>query len=107
TTAAPLASSTVLVEDFIPERIDVELALADEGPEPELVDVAAAPPLEVAVEHLFGAPAAGMTVTGTVRVSGTSSLPGWSGYRFGRFDQSATSQLRSLPAGLLTNEEGY
>src|SRR5690606_21335290 len=33
--------------------------------------------------------------------------PGWPGYRFGRFDQAAASQLRSLPAGLLTNEEGY
>lgn len=107
TTAAPLATTTVLVEDFVPERIDVELSLAGEGAEPGLVDVAAGPRLQVDAEHLFGAPAAGMTVTGSVRVSGAGTLPAWPGYRFGRFDQAAESQLRSLPAGLTTDGEGH
>ncbi len=106
TTAAPLATSTVLVEEFVPERIGVELALAGGAAEADLVDAAAGPVLEVEARHLFGAPAAGMSVVGSVRLSGSSTLPDWPGYRFGRLDRSATSQLRLLPAGLLTDEEG-
>ncbi len=106
TSAAPLATSTVLVEEFVPERIDLELALAGEAPGEELLDAAAEPVLQVEARHLFGAPAAGMNVTGSVRLSGSSTLPGWPGYRFGRLDGSGASQLRLLPAGLVTDDEG-
>src|SRR5690606_29167577 len=102
TTAPPLATHTVLVEDFIPERIDVELSLAGDGP----VDPQAPPPLELAARHLFGAPAAGMNVTGTVAVAPVDSLPGWPGYSFGRFDVRSERQLQPLPAGLVTDTEG-
>ena len=106
TTAAPLASNTVLVEDFVPERIDVELALVGESNDQELVDAAAAPSLLVSAEHLFGAPAAGMTVMGSVRITGASTLPAWPGYSFGREGQQGASQFRPLPTGLLTDEQG-
>ena len=104
--APPLAVTTVLVEDFVPERIDVELALVGEASDEALVVAAASPRLQVAARHLFGAPAAGMTVTGSVRITGTSSLPGWPGFSFGQGDRSAAAQMRSLPAGLLTDEQG-
>ncbi|HET8984329.1 MAG TPA: MG2 domain-containing protein, partial [Trueperaceae bacterium] len=102
TTAPPLASSTVLVEDFIPERIDVELTLAGEG----LVDPGAAPLLVLEAEHLFGAPAAGMSVTGDVTVATVSSLPGWSGYSFGRFDVRTDTQVQPFAADLVTDAQG-
>lgn len=102
-TAPPLLSRTVLVEDFIPERIDVELTLAGD----DLLDTRAAPPLQLAAEHLFGAPAAGMSVTGTVTVAATDTLPDWPGYIFGRFDQRVDTQARPFVADLRTDAQGH
>lgn len=111
TTAAPLATRTVLVEDFIPDRIDVQLALqqgdqAIADPVTTLLDPAANPSLNVNVWHLFGAPAAGMNVSGQVIIAPADTLPGWDGYTFGRFDQRAGTQLRPLAANLVTDEQG-
>lgn len=111
TSAPPLATRTVLVEDFVPERIDVELSVVTGGEAltpgtDTLLDPNATPNLSVEVRHLFGAPAAGMSVTGQVVISPTSTLPGWTGYQFGRFDQRVDSQLRPLPADLVTDEQG-
>lgn len=102
-TAPPLVSRTLLVEDFIPERIDVEIALPGDG----LLDPAAAPSLLLSASHLFGAPAAGMSVSGSVRVAAISELPNWPGYSFGRFDQRTDTQMRPLIAGLRTDGAGH
>jgi len=102
TTAPPLAGRTVLVEDFIPERIDVELSLAGDGP----VDPAAPPPLELVARHLFGTPAAGMAVTGTVAVATVDTLPEWPGYSFGRYDVRLDTQSLPFTAHLITDAQG-
>jgi alpha-2-macroglobulin len=79
--APALASQTVLVEDFLPERIDFELTLPDAP-----LRVGDSPPLNVDVRYLFGAPGAGLDVSGQVRLRATRSLEGWEGYLFGRYD---------------------
>ena len=79
--AGPLASQTVLVEDFLPERIDVELALP-EAPL-RLGDV---PPLQVSARYLFGAPGADLAIEGEVRLRAVRGIEGWPGYLFGAHD---------------------
>ncbi len=76
-----LASQTVLVEDFLPERIDFTLEL----PEAPL-RLTDAQPLTVQADYLFGAPGADLAIEGEVRLRASRTLEGWNGYRFGRHD---------------------
>lgn len=76
-----LASQTLLVEDFLPERIDFELGLPNAP-----LRLGDTPPLTVDVRYLFGAPGAGLGVEGEVTLRSTPSLEGWDGYQFGRYD---------------------
>jgi len=79
--APALASQTLLVEDFVPERIDFTLRLPDA---PLRLDDT--PPLSVDVRYLFGAPGANLGVEGNVRLRASRSIEGWDGYVFGRYD---------------------
>src|SRR5690606_34040784 len=64
------------------------------------------PPLELVAEHLFGAPAAGMRVSGSVTVAAVDTLPNWPGYSFGRHDVRIDTQALPLAAGLATDAQG-
>eukprot|EP00903_Cladosiphon_okamuranus_P021251 g19522.t1 len=79
--APALASARVLVEDFLPERIDVTLNLP-EGP----LRAQALPDLALQADYLFGAPGAGLAVEGTLRLSQARQLDSHPGYRFGLYD---------------------
>ncbi|MBU2963607.1 alpha-2-macroglobulin family protein [Citreicella sp. C3M06] len=95
--AAPaLAASTLLVEDFTPERIDVTLAL----PQPLRA-------LEVTARYLFGAPGGDLALEGEVAVLPQTTQEAWPGYRFGRHDDDAAPQTQALPADLRTDASGF
>lgn len=79
--APPLASRTVLVEDFVPERIDVDLDL----PEGNL-QLGGRYDLAVDVRYLFGAPGADLPVEGDITLRRRTGIDGLPGYRFGRHD---------------------
>ena len=79
--APALASQKVLVEDFLPERIKVDLTLP-KGPL-TLTDL---PRLEVQTDYLFGAPAAGMKIEADLRLNASRRIDGQAGYVFGRHD---------------------
>lgn len=87
--AEPLATTTVLVEDFLPERIDFDLSLPN-------VPLRASdePPLSVSARYLFGAPGADLAVEGFVRLGPVRELPQHPGYVFGRHDDRANAQLQ-------------
>ncbi|MDP5347771.1 MAG: MG2 domain-containing protein, partial [Paracoccaceae bacterium] len=91
TEAAPLASRTLLVEDFLPERIDFDLALPD-GP----IRSGDTPPLTVQARYLFGAPGADLAVEGEVLLRGTDRIETFPLYRFGRHDDPVSPRIRSL-----------
>ncbi|NGQ90098.1 alpha-2-macroglobulin family protein [Rhodobacter sp. HX-7-19] len=100
--APPLTSTTFLVEDFLPERIDFDVALP-EGLRPgEVAEIG------VTARYLFGAPGADLAVEGEVLLRAAAGLPGWDGYRFGPHDApfSAVMQgfdpARTDAAGLAT-----
>src|SRR5690606_16601006 len=135
----PLASRTVLVEDFLPERIDFELSLESDavtgdaitgdaaqdavsgdaaqdavsggaaqaafaGPP---VDVSAPPDLRIDARYLFGAPGAGLSLSGGLAVATTTELQGWPGYQFGRHDQRIDTQRRFFEPAWATDAQGH
>lgn len=99
--APALASKTFLVEDFLPERIDFDLTMADAplalGSEP--VD------LNIAARYLFGAPGAGLAIEGEVLLRAAAGLAKFPGFVFGRHDQTFSAQMSSLEGGE-TDEAG-
>ncbi|NIZ60355.1 PAN domain-containing protein [Sedimentitalea sp. CY04] len=98
--APALASRQILVEDFLPERIDYTQELPTAGLRPG--DNA---PLTIEARYLFGAPGAGLTIEGDVSLRAATSVDGWSGYKFGRYDGRSTTQ-RSYFDGDKTDAQG-
>ena len=98
--AAPLAAQTFLVEDFLPERIDVSASLP-EAP----IRLGDAPELSVAANWLFGAPGAGLSIEGEVLLRAAGGLDRFPGYVFGRQDERFDPQVASF-AGQTTDDQG-
>jgi alpha-2-macroglobulin len=98
---AELASQSVLVEDFLPERIDFELSLP-EG----ILNASDTPELTVAAKYLFGAPGAGLNIEGEVYLTPTSELPDYPGYRFGKHDSASYGLMQSFDGGYVTDDQG-
>jgi len=97
TGAEPLAATQVLVEDFLPERIDFDMTTAPAFRLGERAEVA------VQANYLFGPPAPGLPIEGNVLVLPRAAHDDWPGYVFGRHD--AAQDARSVGFGL-DNETG-
>jgi hypothetical protein len=89
--AAPLATRTFLVEDFLPERIDFTLTAADTPL--RIGDVAE---ITLAARYLFGAPGADLNVEGETLLRAVAELPGFPGYVFGRHDEPFSATLKGM-----------
>lgn len=98
--AAALTSQTVLVEDFLPERIDFTLALADQP-----IHLGDVPQMTVDAKYLFGAPGADLAIEGEVLLRAAKELEAWPGYVFGRYDAPFDAQLSSF-GDIRTDAEG-
>ena len=94
--APALASRTFLVEDFLPERIDFDLTLADA---PLTVGAETTVDLTVAARYLFGAPGAGLRIEGEVLLRAAEGLAAFPGYVFGKHDEPFSAQMTSLDGG--------
>ncbi|MGR3455091.1 alpha-2-macroglobulin family protein [Pseudooceanicola sp.] len=92
--APALATTEVLVEDFLPERIDFEMALP-EGPLPH----DATPDLTLEARYLFGAPAGGLEIEGDIRTRPVRMLDAFPGYVFGAHDAELYPQTGYLDGG--------
>ncbi|WP_224824169.1 alpha-2-macroglobulin family protein [Cognatishimia sp. MH4019] len=95
-----LAETRILVEDFLPERLDFTLDL------PETVALGDRPPLAIEARYLFGAPAADLRIEGDVVLRAASGLDAFPGYTFGRADQPLQAVATSLPFDQKTDAEG-
>ena len=95
--AAPIAQAAFLVEDFVPERLELKLEAPAEALSPQQSGV-----IKVAGRYLYGPPAAGLAVEGEVAVrSSAKDLPGFPGYKFGLADEQFSpvrKPLEQLPA---------
>lgn len=99
--AAPVAEMPFSVEDFVPERLDLELTA-------EAAAIAAGETVPVALSgrFLFGAPAADLRVTADVVVGvDPEPFPDWAGYRFGLATEEWTA-IRGELAETRTDADG-
>ena len=99
--AAAVATQTVLVEDFLPERIDFDLALPDTP-----IGIGTSPVLTIDARYLFGAPGADLDVEGQVTLRAAEQIESWPGYRFGRYDERSSARS-SFFSGDRTDARGH
>ncbi len=100
--AQPLAETKVLVEDFLPERIDVALSMPG-GP---IALKGLTPQLDVQADYLFGAPGADLAIEGDVILRAASAVEGYAGFVFGRHDQPFQARRGGLQGGIKTDATG-
>ena len=89
--APALTAATFLVEDFLPERIDFDLSLADAP-----IRLGDAPQLTIDARYLFGAPGADLAIEGEVLLRAAQSLDAYPGYVFGRHDEPFDARQESF-----------
>ncbi|MDJ0628540.1 MAG: alpha-2-macroglobulin family protein [Rhodobacter sp.] len=99
--APAIASTKVLVEDFLPERIDFDLTLPD-----GVIRADDAPLLTVDAQYLFGAPAGDLPIEGEVLLRATRALDAFPGYRFGRYDNSVQPEVWYMSGDLRSDADG-
>ncbi|WP_312524659.1 alpha-2-macroglobulin family protein [Paracoccus sp. (in: a-proteobacteria)] len=95
-----LASARMLVEDFLPERIDFTPILPTEP-----LKAGDELPISLKARWLFGAPAAELPVEGTYWSMPRTTLEGFDNYSFGRYDDDSQPTAESLNSGE-TDAEG-
>ncbi|WP_289040747.1 alpha-2-macroglobulin family protein [uncultured Aliiroseovarius sp.] len=98
--APPLARTKVLVEDFLPERIDFDLSL------PDSIRLGDVPMLRVDARYLFGAVGADLNVEGEALLRAADGLEAFPGYRFGQYDARFDGQVTYLNSAT-TDTDGF
>ncbi len=101
TKADPLANARVLVEDFLPERIAVNIALPDTP-----LRLGRVTPITVDAQYLFGSPAADLPIEGDVALTPKRHQPDYPGYVFGPADDMPDTARRYLTQTLKTDDLG-
>ncbi|MEO8529896.1 MAG: MG2 domain-containing protein, partial [Deltaproteobacteria bacterium] len=96
-----LASTSVLVEDFLPQRIDFALSLP-EG----MLSLNEVPALSVDAKYLFGAPGADFTIEGEAVLRQMRSIAEFPGYVFGLNDTERATSYQSFDTEMRTDENG-
>jgi uncharacterized protein YfaS (alpha-2-macroglobulin family) len=95
--ADPLTQVSFLVEDYVPERLDMTLVPSD-GP----IAIDAPKTIELTSRYLYGPPAADLAVEGEIVVRASAKdLEAYPGYRFGDADEQINpvrQPLENLPA---------
>ncbi|MCP5085201.1 MAG: alpha-2-macroglobulin family protein [Rhodobacteraceae bacterium] len=99
--ADPLLERRILVEDFVPERIDFDLTVANAPV--RATDTAV---ISVKARYLYGAPGADLAAEGEVKLTAASGLKGYPGYKFGRSDQYFNPRYQSLDYAPRTADDG-
>ncbi len=92
---SPIGTKTFLVDDFVPDRTDMELKTEAKeiGPDtPATIDISG--------KYLYGAPAAGLTLEGDVVIKPTRESKAFPGYFFGLADEEASEETRQPIEGL-------
>ncbi|SON56309.1 hypothetical protein HDIA_2768 [Hartmannibacter diazotrophicus] len=87
----PVASTSFLVEDFVPERLTFDLK-----PPFDAFDRDNPGSLPIEARYLYGAPAGDLTVEGTVQIKAAPNVPGLPGVVFGLADETFEPQTAYL-----------
>lgn len=92
----PIGQVAFLVEDFVPERVDLKLEAAGSA-----IVIEQTASITATGRYLYGPPAAGLTIEGDIVVKLAKGLEGYSGYRFGMADEKiepVRQPLEGLPS---------
>src|SRR5262245_37438583 len=88
---ASVGETTFMVEDYIPERIEFDVAAKE-----KVIKAETPVELKVAGKFLYGAPASGLQLEGDMLVApAASGRPGYPGYQFGVADEETSSNERT------------
>ena len=102
--APAIGHAQFLLEDYVPERLDYQLT-------PGAAYAAAGEPIPVSLDarFLYGAPAAGLDVTGAIRLQGVAgaALPGHPGFVAGLVDQTFDPVEVQFPNKAETDDKGH
>src|SRR6185436_200957 len=100
--ANPIAQTAFLVEDFVPERLELKLDPAVPALNPQEPGT-----IKLAGRYLYGPPAAGLAIEGEIAVKlSAKDLPGFAGYRFGLADEQVAPVRKPLEGLPATDAEG-
>lgn len=100
--APAIAERAFLVEDFVPERLDMKLSANVPALTPDENQTISADG-----HYLYGPPAAGLGLEGEVVVKPSNKdVAGFAGYVFGQADESVNPVRQSLPSNLAMDNDG-
>lgn len=98
-----IARQSFLVDDFVPDRTEFDLASAETSAE-----LGVALPVTVDGRYLYGAPAAGLAIEGEVNIRLTRTRPDFERYQFGLADEEASDDTRVALEGLpVLDDQGH
>jgi uncharacterized protein YfaS (alpha-2-macroglobulin family) len=86
-----VGETTFMVEDYVPDRIEFELASSAAA-----LERSGETPLTVDGRYLYGAPAGDLTLEGEVTISAARERPGFAGYSFGPSDEDVSPVRQTL-----------
>jgi uncharacterized protein YfaS (alpha-2-macroglobulin family) len=95
-----IGHTSVQVEDFVPERLDVKVA-----PQGKALTAAGPVAVETQVDWLYGAPAQNLKISTEAIIKPTRTVPGYAGYVFGQADDSF-APVRKDYGQFVTNHQG-
>nr|WP_246505323.1 alpha-2-macroglobulin [Microvirga antarctica] len=94
---------TFLVEDYIPERLEVKLS-----PQVEALRPGLPAPIDLSARYLYGAPGSDLVVSGevTVAAASASGIKGLDGYTTGLDDEPVESSTAEIEEAATTDAQG-
>ena len=98
-----IGSTTFLVEDYVPERLELELK-----PVQPYVRPGEPVTIDTSVRYLYGAPGSDLDITGDYRIDAADEigLPALKGYQVGLTDETFEAVTGELDAGGTTDAQG-
>jgi alpha-2-macroglobulin len=99
----PVGETTFLVEDYVPERLDFTLK-----PGETAVRAGDTAEIDTAARYLYGAPGAGLEISGDVRIEAVKDkgLPALDGYEAGLQDEDFEAVSNEIAAKVTTDAKG-
>ncbi|MEI9900782.1 MAG: MG2 domain-containing protein [Hyphomicrobium sp.] len=98
----PITQVSFLVEDFVPERLDLKLEPPTAALTPQETQT-----VKATGRYLYGPPAADLAIEGDIIVKASGKdLPGYPGFQFGPSDEVIEPVRKPLDAATVTDAQG-
>jgi uncharacterized protein YfaS (alpha-2-macroglobulin family) len=98
----PITQVTFLVEDFVPERLDLKLEPPAAALAPQETQT-----IKATGRYLYGPPAADLAIEGEIIVKPSGKdVPGYAGFQFGQADETVEPVQKPLDTATTTDAEG-